>query len=44
MMQIVYFVEWEENGELRKEWFSVERLAYDFAKKVGGQVIEKDVS
>ena len=44
MMQIVYIVEWEENGEKKTEWFSVERLAYDFAKKVGGQVIEKDVS
>jgi hypothetical protein len=44
MFKIVYFVEWVENGEKKREWFSVEKLAYDFAKKVGGQVIEKDVS
>jgi hypothetical protein len=44
MFKIVYFVEWIENGELRKEWFSIEKLAYDYARKVGGVVIEKDVS
>ena len=44
MMQIVYIVEWVENGVEKKEWFSVERLAYDYARKVGGIVIEKDVS
>jgi hypothetical protein len=44
MLQIVYLVEWEEEGKKKTEWFSIEKLAYDFARKVGGQVIEKDVS
>ena len=44
MLLIVYIVEWTEEGELKSEWFSVEKLAYDFARKVGGTVIEKDVS
>ena len=44
MFKIVYFVEWIEDGESKSEWFSVEKLAYDYARKVGGVVIEKDVS
>lgn len=45
MMRIVYIVEWtDESGELCTEWFSIEQYAYDYAKKVGGIVIEKDVS
>ena len=41
---IVYIVEWFEDGDKKTEWFSIEKLAYDYAKKVGGEVIEKDVS
>ena len=42
---IVYIVEWTDNsGELCERYFNLEKLAYDFAKQVGGIVIEKDVS
>ena len=45
MMMLVYIVEWtDEEGELCDRWFSFEHLAKDFARKVGGIVIEKDVS
>lgn len=44
MLLLVYIVEWIENGESKSEWFSIEKLAYDYARKVGGVVIEKDVS
>lgn len=41
---LVYIVQWFENGESNERLFSVEHLAYDFARQVGGRVVEKDVS
>ena len=42
---LVYIVEWtDSSGELCTEWFRIKRLADDYARKVGGIVIEKDVS